>query len=156
FSSDGRMLATGASDGVVRLWDTAGGKELRRFPAHAGPVTALAFTPDSSTVASGGAATVRQWDVGTGRERNPLPGHRRRVAVVTLAPDGRTLATRSSDKSVRLWDAQTGRELHRLDADDSQSHGCLAFTPDGRSLILSRDRGLRIVEVSTGRWENRS
>src|SRR5262249_18020507 len=36
FSPDGRTLATGGEDGVVRLWEVASGQERRRFTGHTG------------------------------------------------------------------------------------------------------------------------
>src|SRR5262249_38054419 len=40
---DGKVMATAGADGVVRLWERATGKELRRFAGHEGWVFAVAF-----------------------------------------------------------------------------------------------------------------
>jgi WD40 repeat protein len=53
FSPDSRLVAlAGEADGAVHLWDLRGGKEVQRFAGHAA-VTALAFAPDGSRLASG-------------------------------------------------------------------------------------------------------
>lgn len=44
---DGSLLATGASDGVVRLWDTASGSLVHEIPIGDTQVQGLAFINDT-------------------------------------------------------------------------------------------------------------
>jgi WD40 repeat protein len=65
-SADGRMVATttmGANDEVL-LWDVESGAMLARLPTGSWYITALAFSPDGSTIASGSLdTTILLWDV---------------------------------------------------------------------------------------------
>jgi len=92
---------------TVRLWDTATGAHRKTLKGHNGPVYAVAFSPDGTTVASASLdATVRLWDAATGAHRKTLEGHSWSVNAVAFSPDGTTVASASHDCTVRLWDTQ--------------------------------------------------
>jgi WD40 repeat protein len=64
FHPEGRLLAAASTDGLIRLWDTAGFKELAALDWKIGPIRALAFAPDGMTAAAAGVTkTVVVWDV---------------------------------------------------------------------------------------------
>jgi WD40 repeat protein len=53
-AADGKALATGGADGVVRVWETATGRELAAFDWGIGPVDTAAFAADGMTAAAAG------------------------------------------------------------------------------------------------------
>jgi WD40 repeat protein len=139
YSPDGKLLASGGRDNVIRLFDAATGKEVRRLVGHKprvygperdpaspldvlvaatgeGGVNSVAFSPDGTLLASGGwDDTVRLWDVRTGKELRTLHAHKAMVGRVAFSPDGRLLASRGGlDGSVRLWDVTTGTQVQRF------------------------------------------
>ena len=62
------MLASGAWDGTIKLWDVSAGKELASVLAHDNRVYTLAVTADGKTLVSGGGiqfkrGEVKLWDV---------------------------------------------------------------------------------------------
>ena len=51
FSPAGATIASAAHDGTVRIWDAAGGSELRAFAPKVGKLHGVAFAPDGLTLA---------------------------------------------------------------------------------------------------------
>ncbi len=110
----GDRAAVGGSDGIVRVWDLAGAKELLRLQAHAGVVTAVAFSPGGERIVSAGVDhAIHAWDPKTGRKVKTFEGHAGPVRALAFLPGGRMFASTGTD-GVRVWDVATGRVIRVL------------------------------------------
>jgi WD40 repeat protein len=113
FSPDNKLLATANTDKIIRVWDAANGKEVRKFTAANEEPGLLAFAGDGKTLVSAGKkdAVLRLWDVATGKELKQVSGPRGgALRSLALAPDGKKVATASGDGRMRYWDLDNPAE----------------------------------------------
>ncbi|WVQ85499.1 hypothetical protein IAT38_007664 [Cryptococcus sp. DSM 104549] len=123
-SPDSTLLATGSSDGIVKVWDLAGGYVTHMFRGHGGPVSALHFNfpviageerRRMELLTGSTDARVRVYDlrdasarqVGGGNAVKPkavLEGHVSVVRGIDVSPDGKWAVTGGRDKVVLVWD----------------------------------------------------
>src|SRR5439155_24675536 len=108
FSSDGKRIASAASDNTARLWDANQRRLLNRL-SHRNPVTCVCFDPTGKHLATGDAASgVHLWDVDKVKEIRsfkgpgaPAPaGHG--VVAVAFGAEGKRLAA-AGDRTIKVW-----------------------------------------------------
>ncbi len=155
FRPDGRMLAAGATDNIIRLYDVQAGKDAGRpFVAEA-PVVSLAFSPDGRMLAAGTderGCRVTLWDVGSGQVRGDSVRFKDSVPFLAFRPDGSALVAGSLDGTARIIDTATGQVRAEIPT-NGRLHG-VAISPDGRRIVTSSDRGevaeARLWDAATG------
>jgi WD40 repeat protein len=118
---------------------------------HKWVVTALAFSPDSKVLASGGDGTVRLWDVATSKTIHILP---KAGFAPAFSPDGKTLAS-CGDRRILLWDVASGKKIATIFA-GFPVHAVM-FSPDGKTLSAIEKNWIvvwdREKKVEVRSWE---
>jgi WD40 repeat protein len=159
-SPDGRLLATGAIDGRIEVWELATGMLVRTFKPSSNVVYSAAFSPDGRLLATSNIETseVDLWDVATWGRAGRLSRHGSGVYSIRFSHDGKTLASMSGypyatddPAELVLWDVATRRKLRTL-AGHTSSSGWMDFSPDDRVLATPHGNGTIILwDVATGR-----
>ena len=162
-------IAIGSTEGKIQLWNTITGEKLSSLKGHADlpdqplgapsrlpplnrkQVSALAFSPDGTRLASGSKdTTVRLWGTTSDNEPTVLQKHTGWPNVLAFSPDGKMLASGSTDKTVQLWNTDTGEPLVTLTG-HLNGINALAFSPDGITLASgSTDGTVQLWNTKTG------
>jgi WD40 repeat protein/serine/threonine protein kinase len=159
-SPDGKYLAAGCRDKIVRVWDLGTG-ELIPLQGHTyGSSVHIGFSHDGKRVISLAnkikedgreiGSEIKVWDIATHEaiaSFDKLPAS----LSCALSPDGKLAAASGIGSAiVRLWDVTSGRELPSL-GDAGRWGGVVAFSPDGKRLAFGGMRGVNIWDVATGK-----
>jgi WD40 repeat protein/serine/threonine protein kinase len=110
FSPDGKLAATGDSDGLIQIWNTQTWEESEApYSGHLGTILDMAFSPDGGSLASVDTDSILiQWQVNS--KEGPQP---KRVEVIggatslAYSGDGTTIVTGGNDLLINIWNAET-------------------------------------------------
>ncbi len=161
FSADGKRVAavghrrdgpapSNLDNHLVRAWDLETGKQLFAADVRNNVSSSLlAFSPDGKRLLASFSSVYEGmycWDIATGKQlwQNKEFGH----TGIVFTPDGKIL---SSQQRPRAVDLQTGKnvEMAHLPVLDWDTH--LTLAPDGRTLLLANNKGVRVWDVKEGK-----
>lgn len=144
-SPNGKYLAIGGSDNVIRLLNCTDWTVVHKFLGHRDSVENLVFSADGSYLVSGDRRDeVRCWQMSDGTPAAisgshtflSWQGHGSRVWEIGYHPTQPKFATAGHDGNVHVWDDRDGQCV------DTFSIGApvlgVAYSTDAKSLAISR------------------
>ncbi|MEO8612961.1 MAG: WD40 repeat domain-containing protein [Chloroflexota bacterium] len=125
FSQDSHLLAAGAGNGDIQVWDLQTREQVATLKGHVGRPATMVFSPDNRWLASSASNTnvafdsdftVRLWNIvsGTGEiiQTYPTTDVFFHVAGIAFTPDSRYVVMRDTNLGAHFYEVTTHRELN--------------------------------------------
>jgi hypothetical protein len=114
-SGGGKLLASGSSDGKIKLWNLETGELIRSLTGHQGAVQALAISPDGRQLISASQdAKLGIWELDRGQLMALVTAHTEAITSLAMNREGSLLITGSLDRTAKIWDLQTRKSVATL------------------------------------------
>lgn len=147
FTADGATLLSGHSDGYIRAWDMASGKEKGRYDDGIKwkDISCLALSLDEKVLAYRDGQMIHIWDLARNKDLVP-PWNSSPEGVTSIAysPDGKKVAV--GGRRIAILDTATGKRLNPAPASESPIWQIM-HSPDGKLLAVWRWWGDQMIEI---------
>lgn len=144
------LLATGLTNGTIKVWDVSTGNLQFNLIGHQSVVRDLVFTPNGSLslVSASRDKTLRVWNLAKkGQPSHVLTGPNYWVFKCCVSPDSSLIASVSNvDTKVYLWSLRSFTFVRNLRYDHERSMVSCDFSADGALLAVGS------YHSSTGWW----
>jgi polar amino acid transport system permease protein len=179
-SPDETLVATGAQDGKVRVWEipkdlgvkmTSDFKvaeetpwPMRTFVGSSGPILDTAFGSDGATlIAVSGKGQVRFWDVASGLVQKEQTAGGGPFIDVDISADRSTMVALGEDGTVCVWDLVGGQQLQSIGPNQNarlavaiNADGSLVAAGNGPDVLVWNARTGERAQSLTGYWQDPS
>ena len=150
------VMASGCEDSTICVYGTNSPwsqlwSSTTNANAHTTNVTAVAFTPDGSLLASASLdQTIKIWSTTNWSCLQTLAGHTNGVSSIAFSPNGQKIVSGSVDGTVKIWNRAGGNCLVTIPA-HALPVTATVFSADGSFVISGSDDGtVRLWSAADG------
>jgi len=148
FSPDGKQLATGSWDRLIKTYSFNEGNAIlaHTLEGHTNEVRSLSFSPDCKLLCSGSIdKSIKFWNPADGSLVKSIDqAHTSYILTVSYSPNGRILVSASEDKTMKIWDAETFELKHTFKQEFYTNQ--LTITADSNFIVsANEDHTVRIT-----------
>jgi WD40 repeat protein len=151
-SPDGHTLAAVNESGLITLLNLTNGEEQAHLLNNStNLITAIAFSPDSQSLATTNSDTLTLWNVQSGEQTSTIPMQSQdAVRNLTFSPNGENLAGIAGQSAIKVWNVSSGSQQWLFQT-ATTSVNEIAFSPESDLLASSGNDGqLKIWDINTG------
>jgi len=155
-SPDGRLLACGGADNLVRCFDLPSGKQKWQVEPHADWIMGMAFSPDGRHIATAGRdRAAKRIDAQTGGIEATFTGHDSAVLSVAFTADSKETISGDLEGQIRRWDrVGTGQKDSTLRPGGRTEILAVSFL-DASTPLAATGTGLVVsMDAKTGRTKD--
>ncbi len=148
YNANASELISGTRNGDLRRWSLET-REYTALPHHRGFLTALAWSPDGTKIATAAQSNYSVptqtfvWDFASQSVQARINHLDSWIGALAFSPNGNYVATAGRalpDRTIDLWDATTGDFVVTIGTLSYNGSG-LAFSPDGQYLYAAARNG---------------
>lgn len=147
----GKILAFGAPDGTIFIYDLTGKAEARTLKGKE-KIARLAVSADGQYIATGHAddKTLEVWELATGKSQ-AVPIDEAQIGQLAVGNHGLVATCRFDAPRVEVYDGKNAKELNDL-APTDQPIGQMEFSQDGKKLLTTGIAGVvKLWNVAEGK-----
>jgi predicted CXXCH cytochrome family protein len=135
FSPDGTLLASGAADRIVKVFEVGSGALANSFEGHTHHVLDVAWRGDGKMLASAGAdCVIKFWDYASGDQLRATPPLDKEATSVAFIVSTNKLLASWGDRNVRLYNSDNGNVERNLSGATDFLYSA-AVTIDGKTVV---------------------
>jgi len=155
-SPDGKRLAAGGCDRVVRVWDVSGGvvnaKLEQSIENHADWVLAIALAADGKHLLTASRdKTAKVWDIAAKESVMTFPDHQNPVYGIAVKADGKVGYSAGEDKQLRAWNAVAeGKQVRATGGHGDFILKLMAHPKQPLLVTGSADKTVRVWNADSG------
>lgn len=151
FSPDDKRLAVGYQDKTIGVFDLDTKEETQVLEGHKAPVTHLKFHPDGSRLVSASQTPeVLIWDTTTGKQISSKSPLRSGIQQLDWVADGKEVLVVDQDHFFLRFLADRDHVESYHSSSRAMRPLSFAYCPDRGFLAVGYDRGVRILNQTTG------